>query len=227
MEDEGADILDVGGESTRPETWTGPGLPEEEELARVLPVIRGMRRAVTIPISVDTYKSGVALAAIAAGAAMVNDVWALRSDPRLAEVVAETGVPVVLMHNSRSTAYKDVIGDILRWLEESMGLASAAGISAERLILDPGIGFGKTPAQNLEIIRRLSELRRLGRPLLVGPSRKSFIGRTLELPVDQRLEGTAAAVAIAIASGADMVRVHDVKAMVRVARLADAIVREA
>ena len=225
MEVEGADLIDVGGESTRPQTWAGPGLPAEAELARVLPVLEALRGQVSIPISIDTYKGSVAEAAVRAGAALVNDVWGLRRDPDMAGAVAALGVPVVIMHNQRGTEYRDLITDILVALREAMRLAVATGIDENRIIVDPGIGFGKTREHNLEIVQRVSELRVLGRPILIGPSRKSFIGKTLNTTVDDRLEGTAAAVALSIAGGADLVRVHDVRAMVRVARMTDAIVR--
>lgn len=226
MEHDGADLIDVGGESTRPETWSAPGLPATEELARVIPVIERMISILTIPVSVDTYKADVARQAVKAGALLVNDVWGFRRDPEMAATVARAGVPVILMHNKPGGGYQDLIGEIAQSLRESVALGRAAGISDDRFILDPGIGFGKTREENLEIVRRLPQLRALGFPLLLGPSRKSFIGKTLDLPVGERLEGTAAAVALAIAGGADIVRVHDVKAMVRVARMADAIVRE-
>ena len=223
MEQDGADLIDVGGESTRPETWSGTGLPQTEELARVIPVVEAVAAAVEVPVSIDTYKAGVAAQALAAGASLVNDVWGLTRDPDMAATVARAGVPVVLMHNHPGGGYRELMGDIAESLRHSVGLAHAARISDDRIILDPGIGFGKTREQNLEIIRRLPELHDLGYPLLIGPSRKSFIGKTLDLPVGDRLEGTAAAVALAIAGGADIVRVHDVKEMVRVARMADAI----
>ena len=225
MEQDGADILDVGGESTRPATWGKPGLPAEEEMQRVVPVIAALRSKLSIPISVDTYKATVAEAAIAAGAQLVNDVWGLRRDQRIAAVVARAGVPIVVMHNQDGTNYEDLLNDIALGLEQSLDLAQTAGIPKESVICDPGIGFGKTAEQNLLVLRNLSQFRRLGQPLLVGASRKSFIGKTLDLPVDASLEGTAAVVTLAIAGGVDIVRVHDVRAMVRVARMADAIVR--
>jgi dihydropteroate synthase len=223
MEQDGADLIDIGGESTRPETWSGPGLSVEDEMARVIPVVQQVAAAVGVPVSIDTYKAAVAARAIEAGARLVNDVWAFRRDPQMATVVARAGVPVVLMHNKPGGGYHDLLGEIAASLRESVDLGRAAGIPEDRIILDPGIGFGKTREENLEIIRRLGELHRLGFPLLIGPSRKSFIGKTLDLPAGERLEGTAAAIALSIAGGADMVRVHDVKAMVRVARMADAI----
>ncbi len=223
MEEDGADLIDIGGESTRPETWAGPGLHAEEELSRVIPVVELVAAAVAVPVSIDTYKAQVAERALAAGATLVNDVWGLRRDPAMAGAVAHADAPVVLMHNKPGGGYRDLIGEIAQSLLESVEVGRAAGIRDDRIILDPGIGFGKTREENLEIIRRLPELRRLGFPLLIGPSRKSFIGKTLDLPAGERLEGTAAAVALSIAGGADIVRVHDVKAMVRVARMVDAI----
>ena len=238
--EEGADILDVGGESTRP--GAAP-ISAEEEMRRVIPVIRALRQATDVPISIDTYKAEVAEAALDAGADMVNDVWGLRMDPDMAPLVARRGVPVILMHNrSRpknavqearlggryiGIEYENLIEDVKRELMESVALAHAAGIPDEHIILDPGIGFGKTVEQNLELIDRLDEIAALGYPILLGPSRKSFIGYTLDLPPDQRVEGTAAAVAIGIDRGADIVRVHDVLYMARVARMTDAIVRRA
>jgi dihydropteroate synthase len=223
MEQDGADLIDIGGESTRPETWAGPGLSLEDELARVIPVVTRVAATVAVPVSIDTYKAEVAVRAIAAGATLVNDVWGLRRDRQMATTVAAARVPVVLMHNKPGGGYRDLIGEIAASLHESVELARAAGVADDRIIVDPGIGFGKTREENLEIIRRLPELRRLGFPLLIGPSRKSFIGKTLDLPAGERLEGTAAAVALSIAGGADIVRVHDVKPMMRVARMADAI----
>lgn len=234
----GADILDVGGESTRPGSKP---VDAEQELERVIPVIRALVSEFDTLISIDTYKAKVAEAALQAGAHLVNDVWGLRADPRLAEVVALHGAPVVLMHNRSSWVHaeiKDLLGgryigmeyenlleDIRRELLDSVELARAAGIADQKIILDPGIGFGKTVEQNLQLVDRLGEIRELGFPVLLGPSRKSFIGYTLNLPPGERLEGTAAAVAIGIARGADIVRVHDVEAMVKVTRMADAIVR--
>jgi len=233
---DGADIVDVGGESTRP---GAAFVPEEEERARVVPVIRALATRLAVPISVDTSRASVAAAALAAGATMVNDVWALHRDPALADVVARSGAALVLMHNRAATAtvdalgghyddvqYADVVADVIAWLRESIAVAIAAGIPRAQLIADPGIGFGKTVAQNLTLMRRLPELGTLGIPMLAGTSRKSFIGLTLDLPVEDRLEGTAATVAVAIAGGVDIVRVHDVCAMARVARMTDAIIPE-
>jgi dihydropteroate synthase len=237
---EGAHILDVGGESTRP--GAAP-VDADEELRRVLPVVAGLAATVDAPISIDTSKAAVAEAALAAGASIVNDVWGFRLEPRIAEVTARAGAFAVLMHNrSRrdhvsidpalggryvGTDYHELVADIAAELRISIDLARAAGVAEDRIILDPGIGFGKTVAQNLELLDRLGELRSLGYPLLVGPSRKSFIGYTLDLPPGERVEGTSATVAIAIARGADVIRVHDVQAMARVAKMADAIVRRA
>ncbi|MBI3980157.1 MAG: dihydropteroate synthase [Chloroflexi bacterium] len=219
---QGADLLDIGGESTRPGHQP---VDAEEELRRVLPHLRRVRAEVGLPVSVDTSKAAVAWRALEHGAALVNDVWGLQRDPAMARVIAEHGVPVVLMHNQTHTEYREVVSDVVDWLSRSIDLALGAGIAWENLIVDPGIGFGKTLEHNLEILDRLGEIRRLGRPILVGTSRKSMIGRVLGLPPDQRVEGTAATVAIAIARGADVVRVHDVQEMVRVCRMADAVVR--
>jgi dihydropteroate synthase len=223
MRAEGADIIDVGGESTRP----GAGeLPADEEMRRVLPVIEYLAEELDIPISVDTYKADVARAALDAGAHMINDIHGFRHDPEIARVAAEAGVPAVVMHNQRGRDFHDTIGDIVAGLLESLRIAREAGLPEERVIVDPGFGFGWTVERNLEMLRRLADLCVLGRPILIGTSRKSTIGAVLgDLPVEERLEGTAASVAIAVATGADIVRVHDVKQMARVVRLADAIVR--
>ncbi len=227
FEEWGADLIDVGGESSRPPAIYSGAKPvtPEEELSRVIPAIEAMVRVLRIPISIDTHKAAVAEKAIAAGASMINDVWSLHRDPEIAGVAADAGVPVVLMHNQEGTEYRDLVPDVIEALRRAMERAVQAGISVESIVLDPGMGFGKTASQSLTVLRRLDELTQLGRPLLVGSSRKSSIGHVLDLPVDQRLEGTAATVALSIAGGADMVRVHDVKEMVRVARMSDAIVR--
>jgi dihydropteroate synthase len=236
--DAGVDILDVGGESTRP--GSQPIRPQEE-IERVVPIIAAIAPAFDILISIDTYKAEVAEAAVEAGAHMVNDVWGLRADPELAALVARKEVPIILMHNRSSwvhaeikerlggryvdVPYQNLIEDIRRELLESVDLAHEAGIPDGRIILDPGIGFGKTVEQNLELLDRVDEICALGYPVLIGPSRKSFIGYTLDLPPDQRLEGTAAAVVVGIVRGADIVRVHDVEFISRVVRMTDAIVR--
>lgn len=236
---DGADILDIGGESTRPGSQP---VTVAEERARVIPAVRAIRAALeNVILSVDTYRAAVAEAALDAGADWVNDVWGLRMDPDMAGLVSRRGCMVILMHNRSKpkdvaqaerlggryvgVEYDDLIGDITTELAEQIDIALNAGIKRERIIIDPGIGFGKTVSQNLELVDRLGELKILGFPILSGPSRKSFIGYTLDLPPEQRLEGTAAAVSISIVRGADIVRVHDVAAMARIARMTDAIVR--
>lgn len=236
----GATLLDVGGESTRPGSEP---ISVEEERRRVLPVIKTLvEKLPGCLISIDTYKAVIADEALKAGAHWVNDVWSLRADPELREVVAKTGCPVILMHNRSSPTsvevraqlgsayigaeYTDLVEDVKRELLESVALARQAGIPDEHIILDPGIGFGKKVEHNLELINRLDEIRALGFPVLLGASRKSFIGFTLDLPADQRLEGTAAAVAVGITRGADLIRVHDVETMTRVAKMTDALVRK-
>ena len=231
---EGADILDIGGESTRP--GSSP-ISIDEEIERVVPVLERLVSEVPVPLSIDTYKSEVAHPALKAGATMINDQWGLKRDPRLAQLAAEWGVPLILMSNQRDKGgydagiqrdtayYDDIMAEVTSSFRAGLDLAYRLGIPLERIILDPGIGFGKTWQQDLEIIRRLEELRALGKPILIGPSRKSFIKMVLDLPTNERLEGTAAAIAIGIAHGADIVRVHDVQQMVRVCRMSDAIVR--
>ena len=219
---DGADIIDVGGESTRPGSRP---IPADEEMRRTVPVIERLLREVDIPVSIDTYKADVARAALEAGAHLVNDVHGFRREPEVAALAAEFGVPAVAMYNQREREFHDVIGDVAGGLVESLRIARERGLSGERVIIDPGFNFGWTEEQALEMLRRLGELRALARPVLVGTSRKSTIGAVLGLPVEERLEGTAATVAISIANGADIVRVHDGKEMVRVARMADAVVR--
>ena len=234
-----ADILDVGGESTRPGSQT---VSADEEMERVVPVIQAISKEFpdTI-ISIDTYKSKVAEEAIKSGAHIINDVWALRADPSIAIIAKHYDVPVILMHNRSNPAsvevreqlgnayigseYDNLIEDVKRELLVSAELAKKAGIEEGQVILDPGIGFGKTREHNLELINRLDEIRTLGYPVLLGPSRKSFIGFTLDLPAEERVEGTAATIAVGITRGADIIRVHDVKEMSRVAKMTDAIVR--
>jgi dihydropteroate synthase len=237
----GADILDVGGESTRPGSQP---VNAEDEMERVIPVIDAITKEFPAAlISIDTYKARVAEAAFKAGAHILNDVWALRADPELASVAAAFRVPVILMHNRSNPAsvevrnqlgnayigstYENLMEDVKRELLVSVELAAKAGIEETHIILDPGVGFGKTREHNLELINRLDEIRALGYPILLGPSRKSFIGFTLDLPADQRVEGTAATVAVGITRGADIIRVHDVKEMSRVAQMTDALVRKA
>lgn len=228
IEEEGADIIDVGGESTRPGSEP---VAVKEELRRVIPVIEEIAKRVKIPISIDTYKAGVARAALSAGASMVNDISGLWFDPKMPEVIAEYQVPVVIMHIKGTPrdmqinpTYTALIPEIMDYLREGIKIAIKAGVDPQRIIIDPGIGFGKSLEHNLEILRHLSEFKDLGKPILIGPSRKSFIGKILgDLPVTERLEGTASAVAIGILNGANIIRVHDVRAMLRVAKTADAI----
>lgn len=231
--DEGADMLDVGGQSTRPASvTTDAGFDEispAEEIRRVVPAIERLRAALPdTPIGVDTYKPEVARAALTAGADMINDIWGFRRDAEIACIAAEAGVPAIAMHNQRGRAAADVMAAVIAGLSESVSIAERAGLPRERLIVDPGFGFGWRPEQNMEMLRRLAELRTLGLPILIGTSRKSTLGIVLGgAAVDERVFGTAASVAIAIANGADLVRVHDVAAMKQVALVADAIVRRA
>lgn len=222
---QGATLIDVGGESTRPHA---PTISVEQELARVIPVLHALREALPpeIIISIDTYKAQVADQALKAGASVINDIWAMRRDPDMAGVASEHGVPVILMANMRGYQRREIVSDVTRFLAGSIDMALAAGIAWEHIIIDPGIGFGTTPAENLTLLQRLGELRSLGRPILLGTSRKSTIGMVLGgLPAAERLEGTAASVALGIAQGADIVRVHDVYEMMRVVKMSDAIVR--
>jgi dihydropteroate synthase len=236
--DAGADIIDIGGESTRP----GADIVDlKTEMERVVPVVESLVQEIDLPISIDTYKHQIAEAALEAGADMVNDVWGLNADPEMGTTITRYGVPVILMHNRSSWAHADIkeslggryigipydnlIKDIKRELLESVELAHTSGIPDGRIILDPGIGFGKTVDQNLELINRMQEIRELGYPLLYGPSRKSFIGYTLDKPPHERLAGTAASIAVGILHGADIIRVHDVDFMKQVATMTDAIVR--
>lgn len=236
----GADVLDIGGESTRPGSQP---VNAAEEMERILPVLRAIvREDLDVLLSLDTYKAVVAEASLQVAPVWINDIWGLRADPALGPLAARSGVPVILMHNRLKPAnaelearlggryvgvkYDNLLEDIKRELMESVALARQAGIRDENIILDPGIGFGKTVEQNLELVNRLDEIRALGFPLLIGPSRKSFIGYTLNLPPDQRLEGTAAAVAVGIVRGADIIRIHDVEPITRVSRMTDAIVRK-
>ena len=222
MAEEGADIIDIGGESTRPGAEQ-VGL--DEELRRVIPVIEAVSREVKLPISIDTYKAEVARQALEAGANMLNDIWGFKGDAAMAEVAVHYNVPVVLMHNRVETRYDDFIPNVLADLRESVRLALAAGIPQEHIILDPGIGFAKDMAHNLELMNHLDDVCKLGYPVLLGTSRKRFIRTVLDLPVDDVVEGTGATVALGIAQGCDIVRVHDVKQMKRIAQMCDAIVR--
>jgi len=234
----GVDILDIGGESTRP---GAARVSAQEEMDRVLPIINLLAGEFDTLISIDSYKAEVAEAALKEGADIVNDVWGLRADPALGKIAAAAGVPVILMHNRSNpinaavkeqlggryigVEYKNLLEDVKSELLESISLAHNAGIPDQNIILDPGIGFGKTVPQNLDVLDRLNEIRNLGYPVLLGPSRKSFIGYTLDLPLDDRIEGTAAAVAVGVVIGADIIRVNDVPEMIRVTRMTDALVR--
>ncbi|MEE9524496.1 MAG: dihydropteroate synthase [Thermodesulfovibrionales bacterium] len=228
MVEEGADIIDIGGESTRPGS---DAITVSEELERVIPVIEKLSGRIRVPISIDTYKAEVAQKAIDEGASIVNDISGLRFDPEMPGVVSRNEVSVVIMHikgtpknMQKNPIYGNLIKEIIEYLEESIAIAEKAGVHHEKIIVDPGIGFGKMFEDNLEIINRLSEFRRLGKPVLIGASRKAFIGEVLgDAPVGDRVEGTAAAVAISIMNGADIVRVHDVKEMKKVAKVSDAI----
>lgn len=223
--EEGATMIDVGGESTRPNYAP---IPVVVELARVLPVIQALNAALPkeVMISIDTYKAEVARQALNIGACIINDIWALRRDPTMAALASERDVPIVLMANMRGYRKHEIVSDVVRFLAHSIDLALEAGIAWERIIVDPGIGFGTTPEENLTLLRRLGELRALGRPILLGTSRKSTIGLVLGgLPASERLEGTAATIALGIAQGADIVRVHDVREMMRVVKMSDAVVR--
>ncbi len=223
MAEEAADLLDIGGESSRP--GHAP-VSEEDELARTIPVVKAVRaRLPRMPISIDTIKPGVASAALDAGADIVNDVWGVGPSDAMARLAADRRVPYVVMHNREEARYRSVVAEVIGDLSRALDRALAAGCAWDSLIIDPGMGFGKTPEQNLALLHDLDALRVIGRPILLGASRKSTIGKVLDLPADQRLEGTLALTALAVRSGVDLVRVHDVRANVRVARMADAVVR--
>lgn len=222
MVKEGADIIDIGGESTRPGFNT---VEAEEEIERVLPVLEILVNELNVPISVDTNKGIVAEKALEAGAHIVNDIWGLQKDPLMAEIAARYNAGVIIMHNKEEKLYNDLMGEISEFLRNSIDVAKKAGIKNSSIVVDPGIGFGKTFEHNLEVMRRLGELKDLGFPILLGTSRKSFIGQILNLPTAERMEGTAATTALGIAAGVDIVRVHDVKEMCKVAKVADAIIR--
>ena len=222
FEAEGADFIDVGAESTRP---GHESITAEEELERLMPALEAIVSRVNLPVSVDTSKAVVARNAVAAGATIINDQWGLKSEPEIAVAAAQTGAGLILMHNQKGRHYDDLIFDVAASLSASAQAALDAGVPKGNIILDPGSGFGKTPDHNLQVLNRLREFTSLGYPLLLGTSRKSTIGWVLDLPVEDRLEGTAATVALAIAGGVDIVRVHDVQEMVRVCRMSDAVVR--
>ena len=224
FEEGGADIIDVGGESTRPGTYPYY-LPLEEEIRRTTSVIQKLKKEIRVPLSIDTYKEEVARRAVSMGADMINNIWGLRWEEDIASLAAQEKIPLVLMANHRGRELKGGIEEIIQDLSSCISTAVALGVPRENIILDPGIGFGKTAQQDMAIIRHLREIKVLGRPILVGPSRKSFIASVLSLPPEERIEGTAAAVAISIFNGANIIRVHDVKAMFRVAKMSDAIIR--
>lgn len=220
MIQEGMDIVDVGGESTRPGYAK---IPVQEEMERVVPVIEQIKKKFDIPISLDTCKADVARAGILAGADLINDIWGLKYDDRMAKVIGEAKAACCLMHNRDNTVYKSLITDVINDLQESVSLAKEAGIADDRIILDPGVGFGKTYEQNLEIIKKLDGLQILGYPLLLGCSRKSVIGLTLDLPVSERLEGTLVTTAAGVLKGRSFIRVHDVKQNRRAVKMAEAL----
>ena len=219
---EGADIIDIGGESTRPGYTL---LSSQEEIDRVVPVIEAVKERFEVPVSLDTYKAEVAQAGIAAGADLINDIWGLKWDGEMARVIAESGLPCCLMHNRRNTEYENYMQDVAADLSETIFLAGKAGIDDGKIILDPGVGFAKTYEQNLEVINCLEELKVLGYPLLLGCSRKSVIGLTLDLPADQRVEGTLVTTVMAVMKGCMFVRVHDIKENVRAVKMTEAILR--
>ncbi|MFC1872178.1 dihydropteroate synthase [Chloroflexota bacterium] len=223
---DGADILDIGGESTKPGTEPVPNSEIDKELALVVPAIERLAREMEVPLSIDTYKANVAREAIKAGANIINDIWGLKWDADIAKVAAEYQTPIILMDNQRDEPTRvGIMAKIIAGLNKSIGIATAAGVERRNIIVDPGIGFGKTLEQNMEIVHRLGEMKELGLSILLGTSRKSMIGLVLDLPPEDRLEGTAATCAIGIAKGADIIRVHDVKEMARVAKMSDAIIR--
>jgi len=217
---DGADIIDVGGESTRPGAET---VPLEEELRRVIPIVKALSEVIDVPISIDTYKAEVARQAIEAGAHIINDVWGAKGDPKMAEVAAYYNVPIILMHNRHNRDYENLISDMISDLFESISIVKKAGVKDENIILDPGIGFAKILEHNLEVMRNLECFTELGYPVLLGTSRKSFIGHVLDLPASERVEGTGATVCLGIAKGVQMVRVHDVLQMSRMAKMMDAM----
>ncbi|RSK29202.1 dihydropteroate synthase [Bacillus sp. HMF5848] len=219
---DGAHIIDVGGESTRPGSEK---VGEVEELNRVIPIIQELKRQIDVPISIDTYKAEVAKQAIKAGATIINDVWGAKADPYMADVAAAYNVPIILMHNRNNRQYQNLMADMVQDLHESIAIVKRAGVKDEQIILDPGIGFAKMIEDNLTVMRRLEDITSLGYPVLLGTSRKSFIGHVLDLPVEERLEGTGATVCLGISKGCNIIRVHDVKEMARMARMMDAMLK--
>lgn len=222
MVEEGADIIDVGAESTRPGHIA---VDADEEIRRLVPVLEKLIDEINVPISVDTYKAATAKVVLDLGVHIINDIWGLKKDPEMAKTVAKYNAPVIVMHNQDGTHYENLMNDILDWLRDSIRIAEEAGIDSDKIIIDPGIGFGKTLDHNLDVMNKLEEFHTLGKPILLGTSRKSMIGKVLDLPVEERLEGTAATVALGIAKGVHIVRVHDVKEIKRVCVMMDAMVR--
>ncbi|WP_096156034.1 MULTISPECIES: dihydropteroate synthase [Bacillus] len=220
---DGAHIIDVGGESTRPGATI---VSEEEELKRVIPIIEALAKEIDVPVSIDTYKAEVAKKAVEAGASIINDVWGAKADPNMAKVAAELNVPIILMHNRDNSQYDDLISDMISDLFESVQLVKDAGVKDEMIILDPGIGFAKSMDDNLAVMRELDRFTSLGYPLLLGTSRKRFIGHVLDLPADARMEGTGATVCLGIERGCHIVRVHDVKEIARMAKMMDAMLEK-
>lgn len=222
MIEEGADIIDVGGESTRPNHIP---VSEEEEIQRIVPIIKALSKEIDVPISIDTYKGKVAEEAVKAGAALINDVWGFKKDPYIAEVAAKYNVPCCLMHNRENTDYSNLMEDVLNDLKESIDIALKAGVKPENIMVDPGVGFAKTYENNLDVMNHLEDFADLGYPVLLGTSRKSTIGKALDLPEDQRVEGTMATTVVGIMKNCDFVRVHDIRENKRAAVMTDAIVR--
>ncbi|MGO4890165.1 dihydropteroate synthase [Anaerobacillus sp. MEB173] len=220
MIENGADVIDIGGESTRPGFKT---VTLEEELERVIPFVEVISKEIDAPISIDTYKAEVARQSIEAGAAIINDVWGAKADPEMASVAAKYGAPIIVMHNRNDTNYSNLMEDLVKDLEVSIAICHDAGVSDDKIIVDPGIGFAKTQEQNLEVMRRLDEVVALGYPVLLGTSRKSMIGKTLDLPPEERMEGTGATICLGIERGCQIIRVHDVLEMSRMAKMMDAM----
>ena len=217
---EGADVIDVGGESTRPGHQQ---VTDEEEIARVTPVIEAIRKNFDVPVSIDTYKSAVAEAALQTGADLVNDIWGFKYDPKVADVTAKYGAACCLMHNRKEAVYEDFLQDVMEDMKECLALADQAGVARDKILLDPGVGFAKSLEQNLQITKHLDLLKELGCPVLLGTSRKSMIGLSLDLPVDQRVEGTLATTVLGVMKGCSFVRVHDIKENKRVIQMTEAV----
>ncbi len=222
MIEEGADVIDIGGESTRPGYQQ---ITDEEEIARVVPAIQAVKKEYDIPVSIDTYKSAVAEAALQAGADLVNDIWGFKYDPKMADVTAKYGAACCLMHNRKEAVYENYLQDVMDDMKECLALADKAGVTRDKILLDPGVGFAKSLEQNLQITNHVDLLKELGCPVLLGTSRKSMIGLSLDLPVDQRVEGTLATTVLGVMKGCSFVRVHDIKENKRVIRMTEAILK--